>query len=184
MRHDTGRENSQENIQLFIVWNSLFLLSFFWPFWPFWIRIHWYQFSETVTFWYGSGSSDLYLWLTDQTPGLAPDHALFAVTFKFSLFFRLLLINHSSQIKRIYKTVEIKGFLIIFCLMMGGSGSVPLSNGYGSGRPKTYGYHGSGFGSGSGTLIEQYQKFADRYQQYRYRTTSYRTVKHKIFGHN
>ncbi len=145
MRHDTGRENSLENVQLFKVWNYLVFLCFG-PFWPFWIRIHWYQFSETVTFWYGSGSSDLYLWLTDQSPGLAPNPVLFAVTFKlfFSLFFSLLLLHHSSQIKRSHKTVEIKGFLTIFCLMMGESRSVPLSN-------------GSGFESG--TLIGTIPKF-------------------------
>ncbi len=86
--------------------------------------------------WYGSGSSDLYPWLTDQTPGLAPNPVLLTVTFKlffFSLFFSLLLLHHSSQIKRSHKTVEIKGFLTIFCLMMGGSRSVPLSNGPGFG---------------------------------------------------
>ncbi len=36
--------------------------------------------------------------------------------------------------------------------MIEGSGSIYLTNGSGSGRPKTYGSYGSGFGSGSATL--------------------------------
>ncbi len=44
--------------------------------------------------------------------------------------------------QRSHKTVEVKGFLDDWCLMMGGSGSVPLPNGSGSRSLKTLFYRG------------------------------------------
>jgi hypothetical protein len=55
-----------------------------------------------------------------------------------------------------------QGFSYYFCLMIEGSGSIPLTSGYGSGRPKkpcgSCG-SGSGFGFGSGTLQQTIQDF-------------------------
>ncbi len=68
---------------------------------------------------------------------------LFEGTFTFTFtFFK------DKKSKRSHKTVGIKVFLTNFCLMIEGSGSwagsVPLTNGSGSRRPKTYGSDGSG----------------------------------------
>jgi hypothetical protein len=46
--------------------------------------------------------------------------------------------------KRSHKTVGIKDFFYYFCLMIEGSGSVHLTSGSGSRRPKTYGSDRSG----------------------------------------
>ncbi len=73
-----------------------------------------------------------------------PDPALFVSdlqdTYKkysFASYFLKIHLHHSSKIKT-NKTVEIKVFSYIYCLMMEGSwsGSVPLTNGSRSGRPK------------------------------------------------
>ncbi len=77
------------------------------------------QCSGSVTFWYGSGSEDSYLWLTEM------DRALFISDFqdaqkKFFFVFCLILFEDIftsfSKIKIInsHKTVEIKVFLAIF----------------------------------------------------------------------
>jgi hypothetical protein len=87
-----------------------------------------------VTFWYGSGSSDPYLWLTDTAPdpvlfvsGLQDaSKKLFCFLSFFAYYFLKIHLHHSSQIKSqksIFKTVKNQGFSYNFCLMMGGSGA-------------------------------------------------------------
>ncbi len=77
------------------------------------------QCSRSVTFWYGSGSSDPYLWLTD------PDPAFFVRDLKdaknkffFTKFLCLFLFestftsfNKDNKSERSHKTIEIKIFL-------------------------------------------------------------------------
>jgi hypothetical protein len=56
----------------------------------------------------------------------------------FALYFLKVNLHHYSKIKSIKKSQksENQGFSNYFCLMIEGSGSVPLTNGSGSGRPK------------------------------------------------
>ncbi len=56
----------------------------------------------------------------------------------------LLNFSKTKSHKEVTKQEESR-FFLLFCLMKEGSGSVPRTNGYGSGRSKTY-------GSGSATL--------------------------------
>ncbi len=88
-------------------------------------------------------------------------------------YFLKVYLHNSSRIKRSHITVEIKGFLTIFFLIMGGF------------RYGTYRYlylTDLDPAPDQEHWLVRFQKFADRYQQYRYRTTSYKTVKHKIFS--
>ncbi len=67
----------------------------------------------------------------------------------FAYFFLKVHLHHSSKIKSYkevtkWKNTRNQGFLL-FCLMMEGSGSVPLTNGFESRMPKNL---------GSGTLLE------------------------------
>jgi hypothetical protein len=97
---------------------------------------------------------------------LDPDPAIFVITFKankkiifkiFSAYYILSLKVHLHHFSKIKCKKEItnsrnQGFSCYFCLMIEGSGSIPLTNGSGSGsrRPKTY---GSGFGTESAALV-------------------------------
>jgi hypothetical protein len=61
-------------------------------------------------------------------------------------------LHHFSKIKknkRMSQNSRNQGFSYYSCLMTEGSGSIPLTNGSGSRRPKTY-------GSGSATLPESF----------------------------
>ncbi len=85
----------------------------------------------SVTFWYGSGSSDPYLWLTDT--GGSKTYWSYG-----SGSATLVHLHHSSKIshERSHKTV---GFSYYYCLMTEGwAGYVRVTNGSGcgSGRPK------------------------------------------------
>ncbi len=107
--------------------------------------------SGSIKVWYGSGSSDPYLWLMD------PDLALFFFFFSNLQdgnqisFLRVLLIafwryiiHHLSQVKSHKEIINSRnqGFSYYFCSMIGGSesgsGTVPLTNESGSGRPKNF----------------------------------------------
>jgi hypothetical protein len=96
----------------------------------------------SVTFWYGSGSADPYLWLTD------PDH-LFSSKWQlkinffeyfFAYYFLKLHLHHFLKIKSPKKSQNSRnlGFSYYFCLMIegSGSGSIYRTNGSGAGRPQ------------------------------------------------
>ena len=100
-----------------------------------------------MTFWCESGSPDPCLWLMDPDP----DPSISIINLqdankKIILKKRFFCILHfegsfSSFFKgkkstRRHKTVEIKVFFYYFCLVIEGSGSIPLTNGSGSMRPK------------------------------------------------
>jgi hypothetical protein len=53
-------------------------------------------------------------------------------------------LQYANNIIKKSQNSKKKDFFTVFCLMMEGSGSVPLTNGSRSGRPKTF---------GSGTLV-------------------------------
>ncbi len=100
-------------------------------------------------YWYGSGSSNPYLWLTDppQDPGLLVCDANQQNFFAY-YFFKVHLHHYRRQkVKEVTKSRN-QGFPYYFCFMTEGSksGSVPVTNGSGSINPKTY-------GSGSGILV-------------------------------
>jgi hypothetical protein len=77
---------------------------------------------------------------------------------QFFLLIKVLKVHlhHFSKIKSQKESQNRRnqGFTYYFCIMIEGSGSVsiPLTSGFGSGRPKTCGSIGSGSSSGSGTL--------------------------------
>ncbi len=98
----------------------------------------------SVTFWYGSGYADPYLWLTD--PAQAPD--------TFTSFFK------DKKSLQSQKTVGIKVFLTIFAAWQKYTDSDPylvLMNAD-TGGPKPYG----SYGSGSVTLDEMNTKSKGR----------------------
>jgi hypothetical protein len=82
-----------------------------------------------------SGSSDPYLWLTD--PDADPEGPK---TYGSHGFGKLEHLHHSSKIKSHKKLQNSRnqGFPYYFCLMKegSGSGSVLVTNGFGSGKPK------------------------------------------------
>ncbi len=105
-----------------------------------------------MTFWYGpgSGSADPCLWLKD--PDADPDPAIFVIDLqgakkkliflkKFSAYYFLKVHLHNFSkiisLKEVTKTVGIKGFFsYYYFLMIEGTGSIPLTSGSGSVRPK------------------------------------------------
>ncbi len=102
-----------------------------------------------MTFWGGSGSGsvDPCLWLMDSGPD--PDPGISSLTFKmpaknkffntiFSAYYFLLHLHHFSKIKSQKESLNSRnqGFSYFFCMMIEGSGSIPLTSGSGSGRPK------------------------------------------------
>ncbi len=100
------------------------------------MRIH-KQYCGSMTFWGGSGSADPCLWLMD------PDFSAFCNFFCFLQFFLLISfwrynLHHFSKIRRQKESQNSKnqGFSYYFCMMIEGSGSIPLTSGSGSGRPK------------------------------------------------
>ncbi len=108
-----------------------------------------------MTFWCGSWSADPCLWLMD--PDSDPDPSIFIIDLQdankkqtfFNKFSCILLFEgtftlffNDKKSKRSHKTVWIKVFLLYINLMIEGSGSsarsgsIPLTNGSGSRRPK------------------------------------------------
>jgi hypothetical protein len=108
----------------------------------------------SVTFWYGSGSEDPYLWLTDPDPARPSrwqlNKSFFYLVFLY--YFLKLHLHHFSKIKVIKKSQNIRneGFSYYFLLeeRRSGAGAVPGTNGSGSGRAKKF----ESYGSGSPTL--------------------------------
>ncbi len=128
----------------------------------------------------GSGSSDLYLWLTDTEPALLVitlQDANKKIIFSQAFFLLITILLFEGTLTslftdkmpcRSHKIVKIKGFSYYFCLTMGGSGfesgSVPLTNGFGYKSPNTYRSYGSG------TLKKkiQYVLYLNHVSAYRY----------------
>jgi hypothetical protein len=67
--------------------------------------------------------------------------------------FQLITFFERSKVQKKSQNSRNKGFSYYFCLMTKGSGSIPLTSGSGSGRPKTCRSGGSLSGFGSGTLV-------------------------------
>jgi len=92
-----------------------------------------------MTFWCGSGSwsADPYLWLMDPDP--ASKKIIFYTIFS-SYYFLKVHLHHFSKIKSQKESQNSRnqGFSCYFCMMIegSGSGSIPLTSGSGSGRPK------------------------------------------------
>ncbi len=93
--------------------------------------------------WYGS--ADPCLWLMDPDPTADSDPIIFVIDFQdanknFSaLLFKGVFTVHPFSKKKCQKEVinwRNRGFSYSFCLMIEGVGSVPLTNGSVSGRPK------------------------------------------------
>ncbi len=96
----------------------------------------------SMTFWCGSWSADLCLWLID------PDPAIFFIIelrdanktqflkFFSAYYFSKVHLHHFSKIKSQKESQNSRnqGFSYYFCMMIEGSGSIPLTNG--SRRPK------------------------------------------------
>jgi hypothetical protein len=94
-----------------------------------------------VAFWYGSGSAEPYLLLTN------PDPVFFVRDLQegkfFAKYFLEVHLHNFAKIKSHkevtkYSVVGIEVFLTIFCLMIEGSGSIPLTTDPDPGDPKTY----------------------------------------------
>ncbi len=117
----------------------------------------------SVTFWYGSGSADHYLWLMDLTHFFS-DFKDAKKKYFLNIFFYNLPIGTLSSVLKI--SIFFKNFILQALFQFAqhlfekreGSRSVPLTNGSDSGRPKTC-WSGSGSGSSSGfgsqTLVWQ-----------------------------
>jgi hypothetical protein len=108
------------------------------------------QFRGSVTFWYGFEFADPYLLTNGSRFESGSDRIrllLFSsVTFNIFKFFLLITFNLKSHKKS--QDSRNQGSSYYFCLMIEGSGSVPRTNGPGSGRPQNIGY-------GSATLLKQ-----------------------------
>ncbi len=106
-----------------------------------------------MTFWCGSGSgsADPCLWLMDPDPVSGSGSCYFRHRplrcqqknnfFKtlFSVYYFLKVhLHHLSKIKsqKDLQNSRNQGFSYYFCMMIEGSGSIPLTNGSGSGRPE------------------------------------------------
>ncbi len=104
----------------------------------------------SMTFWCGSGSADPCLWLMYPDPGSGscyfchwPSRCL-QKTNSFLIFsayyFLKVHLHYFSKIKSQKESQNSRnqGFSYYFCMMIEGSGSIPLTNGSGpgSGRPK------------------------------------------------
>ncbi len=108
--------------------------------------LHW-QGSGSVKFWYGSGCADPYLCLKDPDSDPLTTN-IFSLEFfaYYRYFLNVLYIILKKWKSGFFYYVVIKSrnqcFFDYFCLMMegsgseSGSGSIPLTNGSGSGRPK------------------------------------------------
>ncbi len=100
-----------------------------------------------MKFWYGSRSqsADLYFWLMD--PDCDPNLAIFVSDLQdiqnISFFKVSLLITFWRYIYIIFQREKVikkeSMFSLYFCLMIEGSGSVSLTSGFRSGRPKIMG---------------------------------------------
>ncbi len=122
------------------------------------------QCSGSITFWGGSGSGDPCLWLMDPDPESDPDPAIFVIDLQdaskklnfntiFSAYYFLKVhLHHFSKIKSQKESQNSRnqGFSYNFCIMIEGSGSIPLTSGSGSGRPKNMWIR---IRVGSGTLV-------------------------------
>jgi hypothetical protein len=89
--------------------------------------------SEPLTYGSGSGSGSWYFrpWPSKRRQKLFfPSFSLYLVEGTFTSFFS------DKKVMKKSKTVGIKVFFSYFCLMIEGSGSVPLTYGSGSRRPK------------------------------------------------
>ncbi len=107
-----------------------------------------FQCSGSMTFWggSGSGSSDPCFWLMDPDPAIfvidlqdASNKLIFNTIFSAYYFLKVHL-HHFSKIKSHKESQNRRnqGFSYYFCMMIEGSGSIPLTSGSwsGSGRPK------------------------------------------------
>ncbi len=96
-----------------------------------------------MTFWGGSGSSDPCFWLMD------PDPAIFVIDLQddsknyfLTQFFCLLLFEctftsfFKDKCQKESQNRRNQSFSYYFCMMIEGSGSIPLTSGSGSTRPK------------------------------------------------
>ncbi len=101
-----------------------------------------YQCCGSMTFWGGSASADLCLWLMDKDPTIFVNDLqdtsiklIFNTIFSAYYFLKLHL-NHFSLIKSQKESQNSRnqGFSYYFYMMIEGSGSIPLTSG--SGRPK------------------------------------------------
>ncbi len=108
------------------------------------------QCSGSMTFSGGSGSSGPCFWLMD--PDSDPDPAIFVIDLQdaskklifnttFSAYYFLMVhLHHLSKIKSQKESQNRRnqGFSYYFCMMIEGSGAIPLTSGSGSGsrRPK------------------------------------------------
>ncbi len=77
-------------------------------------------------------------------------------------------LHHFSKIKNQKESQNrrIQGFSYYFGMMIEGSGSIPLTSGSGSGRPKNMWIRGSGSGSGSGTMVVSQEEVDEARQAY------------------
>jgi hypothetical protein len=99
-----------------------------------------------MTFWggSGSGSSDPCFWLMDLDPAIfvidlqhASKKLIFNTVFS-SYYFLKVYLHHFSKRKSQKESQNRRnqGFSYYFCMMIEGSGSIPLTSGAGSWRPK------------------------------------------------
>ena len=116
----------------------------------FWKIVLLNQCCGSMTFWGGSGSADPCLWLMDPDPAIividlqdAIKKLIFNTIFSAYYFLKVHL-HHFSKIKSQKESQNSRnqGFSYYFCMMIegsgsrAGSGSIPLTSGSGSGRPK------------------------------------------------
>ncbi len=110
----------------------------------------WKQCFGAMTFWCGSGSADPCLWLMDPDPGSGSCYfrhrpsrcqqkTNFRKVFLLITFWRhIYIIFQKKKIQKQLQNTRNQGFSYYFCLLIeeSGSGSIPLTNGSGSRRPK------------------------------------------------
>jgi hypothetical protein len=107
------------------------------------------QCSGSTTFLRGSGSADPCLWLMDPDPDHGSGSCNFChwpwqqkifYTICFACYFLKVHLHYFSKTKsqKESQNSRIQGFSYYFCMMIegSGSGSIPLTSGSGSGRPK------------------------------------------------
>jgi hypothetical protein len=112
---------------------------------PFGLCVCFFQCSGSMTFWCGSGSADQCLWLMDPDPAifvidLQDAHKILILQIFSACYFLKVHLHHFSKIKsqKELQNSRNQGFSYYFCMMIegSGSGSIPLTSGSGSRRPK------------------------------------------------